>query len=149
MIIYKKGSLFDAPKESILVHACNGRGTWGAGIAAEFRRRFIQSYEEYRDACVPKARDNCGRAIVTSEGVGCLITSADYGRNVDSPDLILYYTKQAVADLLHFAHTTKERSIHSNKFNSGLFNVPWEDTEKVIEEALTKYPNVTWTVWDL
>lgn len=49
MITYKKMSLFDAPKETIIVHACNSQGMWGSGIAKPFAQNYPVSYESYKD----------------------------------------------------------------------------------------------------
>jgi ADP-ribose 1''-phosphate phosphatase len=147
MIQYKKGSLFDAPKGSLLVHSCNARGVWGSGIAAEFKRRFPKSFEEYQKYC-SVSRGTTGVSFVTSENVGCLFTSNSFGMEVDAPPTIIGNTMLALRDL--FKHNHLPQEVHSNKFNSGLFNVPWEYTEAVLRGTLGSFPEVevTWTVWD-
>lgn len=93
-----------------------------------------------------------------SHFVGCLFTSAHYGKRKGSPKQILEATGPAMEDLLRKINAWNEdhpiqskddddngknaKVIGENmrsgvvrmcKINSGLFNVPWEDTKAVIE----------------
>jgi len=148
-IIYKKGSLFEAPKDSILVHSCNSRGVWGKGIAAEFKRRFPESFEFYKEFCDEEKDNLLSLTLLCPEEndyvVGCLMVSKGYGKFKDSKAEILVSTRLALPCVLR-----ENRSIHSCKFNSGLFGVPWEETEKILKEAMEeiKYTG-TWTIWEL
>lgn len=144
MIQYREGSLFDAPKGSLLVHACNAQGVWGSGIAREFKQRFPKSFEEYREFCLSNKKRAVGQAFVTAENVGCLITSYSYGGEVDEPLEILTNTKLALINLTTWQTPLKA---YSNKFNSGLFNVPWPKTEAIIKEIQKCYaPEMEWVV---
>jgi O-acetyl-ADP-ribose deacetylase (regulator of RNase III) len=40
-----------------LAHGCNCRGSMGAGIAAGFRERYPEMYEEYRRRCKATPRE--------------------------------------------------------------------------------------------
>lgn len=82
--------------------------------------------------------------------VGCLFTSAHYGKRKGTPKQILEATGPAMGDLLrqieawNAEHPVKDKDgvgddlrikeIRMCKINSGLFNVPWEDTKAVIEK---------------
>jgi ADP-ribose 1''-phosphate phosphatase len=149
MIIHKKGSLFDTPEGSWLVHACNAQGVWGSGIAKEFKDRFKDSFREYYRFCFqhdPRS-GAVGRSYLTAENVGCLITSYDYGNAVDSPEKILDATQRALADFFRaYVFDDRPWTIYSCRFNSGLFNVPWEKTETILDGFLQHYPNITWVV---
>src|SRR5216684_1503693 len=101
-IVYKKGSLFDAPHGSVLVHACNAQGMWGSGIAKEFASRFPESYEDYKAICqvgyeLGTGQLETGQAFVlgceNEHRVGCLITSSNYGQLKDPKDVILKNTR--------------------------------------------------------
>jgi len=132
-IIYHKMSLFETPRGSCLVHGCNAQGKWGSGIAKIFAEKFPNSYTIYSEAC-KKQFAAVGNGFVIKDiqyYIGCLITSHDYGPRKDPPDVILKQTRQALTDFLSSFHGT---AIYSNKFNSGLFDVPWEETEKIILE---------------
>ncbi|KAK4173496.1 hypothetical protein QBC36DRAFT_359834 [Triangularia setosa] len=51
VLAYEKGDLFDAPPNSVLIHACNTIGRWGGGIAATFKKHYPAAFEVYRDHC--------------------------------------------------------------------------------------------------
>ncbi|KAL4818678.1 hypothetical protein BDW67DRAFT_157151 [Aspergillus spinulosporus] len=46
-----EGDLFDAPDGTALIHACNCLGSWGAGIAGVFRKKYPAAYEVYESHC--------------------------------------------------------------------------------------------------
>jgi len=149
-LLYKTGSLFDAPKDSVLVHACNAQGVWGSGIAKEFKLRFPNSYELYHHVCLDG--DAAGAGIILPKEseymVGCLLTSRNYALKRDSVEEILKNTRSALTHMLEMA--TDVREIHSCKFNAGLFAVPWEETEKVLLDVVNKTGyNKDWTIWTL
>jgi ADP-ribose 1''-phosphate phosphatase len=145
---HKTGSLFEAPTGSILVHACNSYGVWGSGIAVEFRKRFPKSHKEYRDYCEHHDSKVSGTTFLTSENVGCLITSGGFAKSLDERPAIIGNTILALKDLFKaYLDTDVPIEIHSNRFNSGLFNVPWEHTETALKGVLLDFPKVTWIVW--
>lgn len=144
MIKYKKGSLFTADEDRVLVHACNSLGVWGKGIAAEFKIRYPIVYEEYRGYCVDAEYPIIGTCYVDSYGeVASLITSHNFGKNIDSKEEILVNTTLAL-DVLCQGYFKK---FASNKFNSGLFRVPWEETEKILKVFVKRY-DLDWEVYE-
>lgn len=50
MIHYTSGNIFESDADT-LVNPVNTVGIMGAGLAAEFKRRFPRNYEIYRDMC--------------------------------------------------------------------------------------------------
>jgi len=154
---YLKGSLFDAPEGSLLVHACNTQGVWGSGIAREFKNRYPKSFEQYNGYCTLDGSRHDIRGefqyismIDEDHSVGCLFTSGGFGSNVDDVETILIHTvlavDQAMIDALKYSGEPTIK-IYSNKFNSGLFGVPWYRTEKIINTLLRKHPRVEWIVY--
>jgi len=143
MIEYHQCDLFLAPEGSILVHACNAKGVWGSGIAKEFKRRFPLSFEQYEKYCKQPIEITRGSCLLVGEGqfgIGCLITSNGYGKHVDDPETILLATRSAFNELLEQIGSDTE--IHMPKINSGLFNVPWELTEQVLNQTLNDHCNI-------
>lgn len=131
-----KGNLFDAPKGSILIHACNCKGVWGSGIAKQFAKRFPKAYEVYAQECKDKGSSLLGKCLLIPTGsyvVGCLFTSKNYGQFVDKPDNILIATRLAIAHMI--LQNEQDLPFHTCKINSGLFNVPWKDTKKILKET--------------
>lgn len=145
-LTYIKGSLFDAPKGSLIVHACNCRGVWGAGIALEFHKRYPEAFKVYSAYCnIRKPNESRGTFISIKEVdhmIGCLMTSKSYGPHKDSPEQILKATDLAIKELM----TCPVTVIYSCKINAGLFGVPWEKTEAIILEHLKANPDVKWIV---
>jgi ADP-ribose 1''-phosphate phosphatase len=157
-IIYKPGSLF-ASKAGILLQANNAIGKCGKGIALEFLKRYPDACRQYTRICensrtVNRRSELIGMPLIiedapTGRTIVFLVTSQGYGKYVDKPSLILEATEKSVSSLLASlaAKAQGGAEVSSNMFNSGLFRVPWADTEKVIEDLLAKYPLITWTVW--
>ena len=144
-LIYKKMSLFDAPKGSILVHACNAKGVWGAGIAKEMKKKFPNAYEHYHIDCLQ--RNMTSRFDYQYDAgyyIASLVTSKDYGVYVDSPEEILLNTSKALVDFITYV-LDNDHPIYSNKFNSGKFHVPWEQTEDILKRFVKAF-NVDWIV---
>lgn len=154
---YEIKDLFDVPEDEIIVHGCNSKGVWGSGIAAEFKKRYQESYKEYQTFC-DHGPNKTGRAFISSPNnnekhwVCGLITSNGYGSDVDDVETIKINTTLAVDNLcdalckLHSLHQFPKIKVYSNQFNSGLFKVPWLETERVLNVVLKKYPRIEWTV---
>lgn len=148
-IHYQKGDLFEgAPVGALLAHACNGLGMWGAGIAAQFAKRFPDEYRDYRKACDTLGKGETGRTFVVGR-VACLVTSYGIGGGKDSVDQIVSATELAAEEL--FAHMPGNAlEIHSPKINSGIFGVPWELTEAALLRAIRATDRqIKWIVWEL
>ena len=130
MIHYIEDDLFNASDKLLLVHACNCQGVWGSGVAALFKRKFPKEFLIYMNYCIDNnVKDIIGTALITNR-VGCLFTSKDYGQNIDSLKEILMNTEKSLDELLK----NNTMDIAMPKINSGLFKVPWEETEKVINK---------------
>lgn len=147
-IEYRTGSLFDAPPGALLVHACNSQGVWGSGIALEFKKRFPEAYKYYKTVCDESRHDNLvGHIVLPGDSVACLITSWGYGQNVSPPHMILQATETAFRQLLRSVTPTEE--IHMPMINSGLFRVPWEQTECILNKVLAQGFTNKCVVWRL
>jgi len=106
-----QGDLFRAPKGAILVHACNTKGSWGAGIALAFRERFPEAFLGYKHCCEENGDTLVGTCLLLQASkytIACLFTSRAYGRRKDKPDQILEATKLALEDLVRQNDEGKE-----------------------------------------
>lgn len=144
---YHTGNLFSAGRNTVLVHACNTQGSWGAGIAKAFKEQYPEAYTIYHNFCVkqhnPKINSvPTGTALLISpvdEGdqkhwIGCLFTSAKYGRAKDKAEVIVQNTGSAMAMLLELVKNAEDiDSVRMCKINSGKFGVAWERTEKMLQ----------------
>ncbi|SGZ51632.1 CIC11C00000002493 [Sungouiella intermedia] len=146
MLQYIKGDLFShtSSKKVILAHACNPFGLWGGGIAAQFRKRYPSAYKLYADHCHQHGNTLLGKCLVVPADaqskvyIACLFTS----NFENSPSQIVEYTKQSMADLTEQLKTMENVETHNGKttinmpmINSGIFNVPWKDTEAVLQST--------------
>lgn len=157
MIEYKKINLFDSPVNSYILHAVNCQGVWGSGIAAQFAKLYPEAYKGYKSDCGGYERTGDYGVYFRNDEphhVLWIYTSFGFGRNRDSVETILDNTRSAIKTLIMefpygFAYTD-ECVIYSNKFNSGLFGVPWHETEAILLECLTNHNpnNVKWIVCD-
>ena len=138
-------------EKGYIVHAVNCKGVVGGGIAKQVKNTFPETFEAYSSVCKEFGNFMLGMCALTdgreNVTVANLFTSDGYGAQVDSPESILQATKFAVYDFYNSIFISNHvgskipLKIYSNKFNSGLFNVPWEETFKVIEEVSNYFFN--------
>lgn len=149
-IVYKKMSLFDAPSNSYLMHACNSEGIWGAGIAKEIHKRYTHqfwAYNEYANESLGSSLFDAGYTLDEHIIVN-LVTSSLGSQSPDKEDEILINTTLALENFFqYYTSESNAREIYCNKFNSGLFNVPWAKTEKILKILSNKH-GITVTVCD-
>jgi len=150
-LTYVTGDLFAAPPNSILIHACNTVGSWGAGIALAFREKYPKAFEVYKRHCETSTPDGLiGTCLVIrnegldstagistssySQGhdIACLFTSRAYGKKKDAPEDILNATKSALTHLM--LQNSDNKALHSCRINSGKFAIPWESTAAIFDE---------------
>ncbi|KAK3721014.1 ADP-ribose 1''-phosphate phosphatase [Vermiconidia calcicola] len=143
-ITEETGDIFDAPPNTLIIHACNCQGSWGAGIAKAFKDRYPKAYMQYVYHCRENDEDKLfGTAQMIppvdasadedeDEGfaehspdqqasnipkhfVGCLYTSRHHGRKKDKPAQILAKTKPAMEDLLKQVQAWNAKADAGNK----------------------------------
>lgn len=161
-VIEKIGDIWEAPANTVLIHACNSEGHWGKGIAAAFKQRYPEAFKVYAHHCrASKQIDLPSTALLihpqiqsknkieasARHFVGCLFTSRSKGRSKDPPKKILENTAPAMRHLLAQINQfnsdcgdgreegqTRAEQLWMCRINSGLFKVPWESTKAVLEE---------------
>jgi len=157
MIKYVKGNLFDYLNDNMLiVHSCNCKGVWGSGFAKQMKEKFPLAFNKYERTCKEFTSGILlGFPLIISNEdhkdtlTVCLMVSDGYGKYVDSPASIKNYTLKALRELLDSISRDSKISIISPKFNSGLFNVPWNETEEILNNVLNEYKDkkqIEWTV---
>jgi ADP-ribose 1''-phosphate phosphatase len=151
-LTYHKGDMFaDAPKATMLIHACNTQGHWGAGIAKVFKERYPKAFAAHNKFC---AKDHSKSSPVPTgttqllaprdgdmqHWVGCVFTSAKYGKMKDKPDSIIRNTVKSMQMLLELVSQVDGEilDIRMCKINSGKFGVPWEKTEEALQSIVLK-----------
>lgn len=148
-------SLFASPPNTVLCHATNAQGTWGAGIAAAFKTHYPSAFKLYFAHCKkwpsitllgttllipPQLKSSSKAEREAHHWIGCLFTSEKKGKGKGSKESILKATGEAVADLIRRVGGVSDDSgeegivgVRMCKINSGLFGVPWEASKAVIE----------------
>ncbi|KAH7395373.1 hypothetical protein DE146DRAFT_106290 [Phaeosphaeria sp. MPI-PUGE-AT-0046c] len=153
-LTYHTGDIFSAAPSTLLIHACNTQGHWGAGIAKAFKTLYPKAFKAHHDFCakehgkdepVPTGTAQLIGPVDAADGeghwVGCVFTSAKYGKKKDKGDVIVRHTGESMRMLLELVRMVDEGSeegarvgtIRMCRINSGKFGVPWEKTEAVLK----------------
>lgn len=104
-VVEKTGDLFEDAGSTVLAHACNCQGKWGAGIAAAFKKKYPGAFKTYEEHC----RKNSPETLI---GTALLIAPEEGKHSLDTiPDTTK--THQSVPDTM--------TSESSTDFTSG----PW------------------------
>jgi ADP-ribose 1''-phosphate phosphatase len=153
-LTFHTGDMFLSPPNSVLIHACNAQGLWGAGIALTFKSRYPQALKVYRAHCrtahsatnpVPSGSclliPPCESNGTAKHWIACLFTSKNIGKKKDSTDVIVRNTDAAVTDMLRRVREAEEGGaeigqLRMCRINSGKFGVPWEMTEDVLKNIV-------------
>jgi ADP-ribose 1''-phosphate phosphatase len=151
-LTYHKGDMFaDVPRGTVLVHACNTQGHWGAGIAKAFKQQYPKAYADHHTFCAKDHNKSSpvptgtAQLLAPRDGdkqhwIGCVFTSAKYGKGKDKPDMIIRNTAKSMPMLLELISQVDDQvaGIRLCKINSGKFGVPWEKTEEVLKNIELK-----------
>lgn len=143
-ITYIKGNILEAGDfPRILLHSCNCNGSWGGGIAYQLAMLYPDVEENYEESCERYGSGLLGKCqLIEAEKdddliIGCLFTAAFGGSDQNDSD-ILKYTKMALENFksqLQQYPGLNSSKIIMPKINSGIFGVPWEETEKILKEC--------------
>lgn len=147
----QRGTLFDnAPPNTVLIHACNTEGEWGAGIAKVFAKKYPQAELRYKQRCDRAHRipgpPLVGTCFIISpvendqrprHYIACLFTSSGYGKQKDAPHVIVNQTVRAMRDFLEkleymIGAGHEVAGLRMCKINSGKFGVPWGHTSQAL-----------------
>jgi ADP-ribose 1''-phosphate phosphatase len=122
-LTYQKASLFASPPATLLCHATNAQGTWGAGIAAAFKTSYPAAFKLYAAHCkawdsgsllgttflIPPQKKSTTKAEREAEHwIGCLFTSEKKGKGKGSKESILAATGEAIEDLVRKVKAVNE-----------------------------------------
>lgn len=148
----------DATPGTMFVHSCNCEGSWGKGIALEFKQRYHGAFQIYSKYCRDYTPEwTIGRALLllppesddpeeTDGGVyiGCLFVKKKPGKpkTKREKDTIKEATRTSLLQLVEGIETLVEQDpsveiheIRMPKINSGIFQIPWDETVEIIEES--------------
>jgi len=129
-LTYEQASLFDSPPSTVLCHATNAQGTWGAGIAAAFRKNYPAAFKIYAAHCakwdsssllgttflIPPQRKSPTKSEREAEHwIACLFTSEKKGKGKGSKESILAATGEAIEDLVRKVKAVNEAADATDK----------------------------------
>ncbi|CAI4054977.1 hypothetical protein N7582_000215 [Saccharomyces uvarum] len=162
-ITYVKGNILKAtPRPRILIHSCNCNGSWGGGIAYQLALHYPKAEEDYIKVCEEYGSALLGKCVLLPSYknsdllICCLFTSSFGGSSHAEKQSILEYTKLSLDKLKafraaegktklrddiintyiddHIKYPIEEYKLEMPQINSGIFGVPWKETERVLEE---------------
>lgn len=162
----------------ILIHSCNCGGSWGGGIAYQLAVRYPKAEDVYIDACNKYGNQLLGKCLFIPSYknddliICCLFTSAFGGASHDYKKSILNYTEQGLQNVKTWYYegedavndpvekdinrviknlnkSLKDYKLEMPKINSGIFGVPWEETENVLEKFDKGPQPLSFTVYSL
>jgi O-acetyl-ADP-ribose deacetylase (regulator of RNase III) len=162
-IIYKTGDLLRGD-HAVVVHGCNARGTFGAGVAGHFRREMPFVYEAYRKA-FEAASDGLlalGEVIWAFDLggkrpriVGNMITQQDFGRdaakqyvNYDAITVALQkvnaFVRRVRSGHLNIAELPELHEVGMPLVGCGLGNGDWPTIASIIENEAVDFTPVVY-----
>lgn len=135
MLTEVEGDLFDLGLPAI-GHGCNCSGVMGAGIAAEFRRRWPQMYQQYREMCL-RHELTLGDLFVYESDVAIynLMTQPTSGPTANL-GAIGKSVKAALQDCDEFGIP----KLGLPRIGCGIGGLRWEDVRQVLDEAAEDSP---------
>lgn len=135
MMVYKKGNLFDEDVEAI-VNAVNCVGVMGAGIALQFKRRFLDNFEAYAAAC-GRGELVLGKNFVYKTADQYIINfpTKDHWRDPS-------YMKDLDMGLIDLVKVIKEKGIKSiaiPALGCGLGGLEWSEVKARFDDAFSEF----------
>ncbi len=136
MITYIEGDLFSSPAQ-VIVNTVNTVGVMGKGIALEFKSRYPEMFDSYREMCDQKLL-TVGKLMLyrAPDHWILLFPTKENWRN---PSKISYIE----AGLQHFVQVYANKSINSIAFprlGCGNGGLAWEDVKPIMEKYLKPLP---------
>ncbi len=136
MIEYIEGNIFDSPAQ-VIVNTVNTVGVMGKGLALEFKARYPQMFEKYKEACEKKSL-KIGKLMLVSASDHLLLLFPTK-ENWRFPSKLSYIEK----GLKCFCDNYAQRGITSiafPKLGCGNGDLNWEDVRPLMEKYLSPLP---------
>lgn len=144
MIEERAGNFFDAPVRA-LVNPVNCEGVMANGLALEFRKRFPEAYESYRQACV-RNEVLPGRIydywLADGRGIVHFPTMTAWGSKSK-----IEYIDAGLPVLVEWVRLNAIESIAIPALGCGLGGLSWHVVKPKIEEAFREIPAGMVDVW--
>lgn len=137
--MYKEeiGDLFTANHQAI-AHGCNLHGLMGAGIAAQFRRRWPQMYQTYLEACQSR-KFKLGSILPYQSGFGMVVYCLGT-QEYPGPDASLEAIREAIIAALDDCYARGITELAIPRIGAGIGGLAWEDVRGVLQVAAKDHP---------
>ena len=131
-VIETTGDVFAGP-EPALAHGCNCAGAMGRGIALEFRTRWPDMYEEYRQRC-KLGTFNPGDIFVwtASDRLVFNLGTQRSWRTKASPQAIA----ESTAKMVEYSNRQGIRAIAMPRIGAGLGGLDWGQVRTMLDEVV-------------
>lgn len=132
MLIVRHGDLFASDDLDALAHGCNCRGVMGAGIAREFRRRWPDMYQAYRQRCL-SGSVSPGDLLPWQTGQLVIYNMATQ----DQPGryATIEAVRQSAAAMIRHAQLRGISRIGMPQIGCGIGGLAWPDVQAVLTDA--------------
>lgn len=140
MIIYTKGNIFDSPAQT-LANPVNTVGVMGKGLALQFKQRYPEMFQEYKEAC-DMGEMHTGHLLIW-RGQDHWVLNFPTKKNWRDPSKYDYIDY----GLFVFTLTYEEEGITSvafPKLGCGCGGLDWEFIKPVMEDYLKDLPIATY-----
>ncbi len=144
-VIDKSGDIFSSDAD-VLAHGVNVLGVMGAGIAAQFARRYPVMYDRYKEICADGLLKT-GRVYAfqrpnPSQYVFNLATQKAPGA-----DAKLHLVEEAFSNALFIMTALDLKSIALPRIGAGIGGLDWDEVRSELERVSSYYPNITVELW--
>lgn len=136
MIEYIEGNIFNSPAQ-VIVNAVNTVGVMGKGIALEYKKRYPEMFDAYKEACDKKLLETGKLMLYYAPDHWILLFPTK--KHWRSPSKLEYIE----SGLDKFVHTYAEKGITSIAFprlGCGNGELEWDDVRPLMEKYLKPLP---------
>lgn len=132
-LIFSKEDIFNLDVK-VVVNPVNCVGVMGAGLAKEFKARFPNHYEAYKEHC-NEGLVKIGGLGGTPESNGQMVTYLPTKQHWKDPSK-LEYIEEALKSLKNYIITHKWPSVAIPALGCGLGGLHWKDVKQLIKTYL-------------
>lgn len=147
MIHYKTGDLFEAQTEAI-INTVNTVGVMGKGIALQFKQRFPENFEVYKQLCDEKKFD-VGQLLITQNNSLFFKYIINFPTKKHWKQPSQYqYIEDGLTELVKKIEELNIKSVAMPPLGAGNGKLDWEKVKPIIEKHLAALPDVTFYVYE-
>ena len=143
MIKYiENGDIFSIEEVNSFAHGCNCAGSMGHGIAVQFRKKFPEMFEKYRQMCL-NGKFLPGDVYDFDYGMGHVYNLATQLHYCVPWQLAkLEHIETSMRKMMLLAEIDKVQRIALPKIGAGHGGLRWQDVKSIIEKVAANHQNV-------